>query len=99
MLDVITPQCSNFSGGLTHCGLLTPYGDIDLGQHWPDGTKPSPEPVLTYHQLTFINKLHHFGGDSNEKSYRMSGRSYPIEESIDIHLRAILQKIPQPPII
>ena len=20
---------------LTHCGLVTPYGDIDLGQHWP----------------------------------------------------------------
>ena len=19
---------------LTHCGLMTPYGDIDLGQHW-----------------------------------------------------------------
>ena len=20
---------------LTHCGLVTPYGDIDLGQYWP----------------------------------------------------------------
>ena len=20
--------------GLTHCGLVTPFGDIDLGQHW-----------------------------------------------------------------
>ena len=20
---------------LTHCGLMTPYGDLDLGQHWP----------------------------------------------------------------
>ena len=20
---------------LTHCGLVMPYGDIDLGQHWP----------------------------------------------------------------
>ena len=19
---------------LNHCGLMTPYGDIDLGQHW-----------------------------------------------------------------
>ena len=19
---------------LTHCGLVTPYGDIDLGRHW-----------------------------------------------------------------
>ena len=37
---------------LTHCGLITPYGDIDLGQHWLrlDGTKPLPEPILTNHQ-------------------------------------------------
>ena len=40
---------------LTHCGLVTPYSDIDLGQHWlrygllPEGTKPLPEPILTYH--------------------------------------------------
>ena len=20
--------------GLTHCGLITPFGDTDLGQHW-----------------------------------------------------------------
>ena len=25
---------------LTHCGLVTPYGDIDLGQRRPGGTKP-----------------------------------------------------------
>ena len=41
---------------LTHCGLVTPYGDRDLGQHWyrysllPDGTKPLPEPILTQYQ-------------------------------------------------
>ena len=23
-----------FTAVLTHCGLMTPYGDIDLGQHW-----------------------------------------------------------------
>ena len=39
---------------LTWCGLVTPNGDID--QHWlrwcllPDGTKPLPEPMFTYHQ-------------------------------------------------
>ena len=22
------------SSGLTHCGLVTPFGDINLGQHW-----------------------------------------------------------------
>ena len=43
---------------LIHCGLVTPYDDKDLGQHWlssgngllPGGTKPLPEPMLTYHQ-------------------------------------------------
>ena len=34
-------------------GLVTPYGDIDLGQHWPDNgllpdsTKPPPKPLIT----------------------------------------------------
>ena len=35
---------------LTHCGLATPYGDIDLGQHWtllPDDTEPLREPMFT----------------------------------------------------
>ena len=46
--------------GLTHCSLLMPYGDIDLGQHWsgngllPDGTKPFPEPTLTYHHRNLV---------------------------------------------
>ena len=41
---------------LTHCGLVTPYGDRDLvnigsgNGLLPDGTKPLPEPMLTYHQ-------------------------------------------------
>ena len=46
---------------LAHCGLMTPYGDTNLGQHpgvntgtgnglLPDSTKPLPEPVLTYLQ-------------------------------------------------
>ena len=38
-----------------HCGLVTPYGDIDLGQHWfrqwlvAWRTKPLSEPVLNLH--------------------------------------------------
>ena len=32
---------------------MTPYADIDLGQHllrqWLDGTKPLPEPMLINH--------------------------------------------------
>ena len=41
---------------LTHCGLVTTYGDIDLvnigsgNGLMPDGTKPLPEQMLTYHQ-------------------------------------------------
>ena len=27
------PYCP-YLGWLTHCGLMTPYGDKDLGQHW-----------------------------------------------------------------
>ena len=29
-------DCIEVWGGdeLTHCGLVTPYGDRDLGQHW-----------------------------------------------------------------
>ena len=42
-------------GYLTHCGLVTPYGDIiwvNIGSGnglLPEGTKPLPEPMLTYH--------------------------------------------------
>ena len=32
--DVIMHQCANFNGDLTHWGLVTPYDDRDLGQHW-----------------------------------------------------------------
>ena len=41
---------------LTHCGLVTPYGDrvwVNIGPGnglLPDGTKPLPEPILIYHQ-------------------------------------------------
>ena len=39
-----------------HCGLVTPYGDIILVNNGsgngllPDGTKPLPEPMFTYHE-------------------------------------------------
>ena len=26
--------CKISSAELTHCGLVTPYGNLDLGQHW-----------------------------------------------------------------
>ena len=53
---------------LTHCGLVMPYGELDLGQQGsgnglvPDGTKPLPEPMLTYHQtcsVAFIREKFH----------------------------------------
>ena len=38
-----------------HCGVVTPYGDIDRGQHWlrwwlVDDKKPLPEAMITSHQ-------------------------------------------------
>ena len=44
-----------FHGILTHCGIVTPYDDINMGKHWlgsllTDGTKPLPKPMLTYHR-------------------------------------------------
>ena len=41
---------------LNHCNLVTPYGDMDLGQHWLSnellrgGTKPLLVPMLANHQ-------------------------------------------------
>ena len=35
---------------LTHCGMVTPYGDGDLDQYWPIDTMPLPEPLLTHHR-------------------------------------------------
>ena len=41
---------------LTHCGLVTQYGDMiwvntnSRNGLLPDGTKPLPVPMLTYHQ-------------------------------------------------
>ena len=48
----------------THCGLVTPYDDVDLGQHQlegdgllTDGTKPLLEPKLTNHQLGLVELI------------------------------------------
>ena len=32
--DGLAPPGVSALRTLTHCGLMTPYGDIDLGQHW-----------------------------------------------------------------
>ena len=53
--SIVMQQCIEYCC-LNHCGLVTPYGDRDLGQHFsgngllPAGTKPLPEPMLTDHQ-------------------------------------------------
>ena len=37
---------------LTHCGIATPYGVVEVGHHWfRYSAKPLPEPVQTYCQL------------------------------------------------
>ena len=33
-IEVISWKRSRFNQELTHCGLVTPYGDRYLGQHW-----------------------------------------------------------------
>ena len=33
-IEVISWEQRRFNQELTHCGLVTPYGDRDLGQHW-----------------------------------------------------------------
>ena len=45
---------------LTHYGLVMPHGvNIGLGNGLlPDGTKPLPEPKLTYHQLGPVTITH-----------------------------------------
>ena len=59
----------NLPPGLTHCVLVMPYGQIkwvNIGSGnglVPDGTKPLPEPMLTYHQwgpVTFTWGYHHW---------------------------------------
>ena len=41
-------------GRIIHCGLMAPWGDIALGQHWLRkrlvNRRPLPEPMLTYSQ-------------------------------------------------
>ena len=68
---MLSVKCQPFCLGLnelTYCGLVMPYGDIDLGHIGsgngllPDGTKPLPEPMLTVHNLspvTFISGQFH----------------------------------------
>ena len=46
MIDAYMFNTTTLRNILTHCGLVTPYGDKGLGQHWsrqcllPDGTQP-----------------------------------------------------------
>ena len=35
ILDVPFDALNDTCIGLTHCGLVTPFGDIYVGQHWP----------------------------------------------------------------
>ena len=47
------PTVKILANALTHCGLVRPYGDIELVNNGsgngllPDGTKPLPKPMLT----------------------------------------------------
>ena len=83
---------------ITHCDLVTPYGEIDLS--WTnvdsgnslllDDTKPLPEPMLTNHQwgpVTSILGWFH-------KRY-LSHQSLKAGYFCDIRVRAIFYRMPQ----
>ena len=75
-LSVISPVMWNIKTHLTHCGLVTPYGDRDLGQLWLRQWL-----VAWRHQaITWTNV------------------DWSSVKSSDIHIRAISQEMPQPPI-
>ena len=54
---IVYPLSTESSFWLAHLGLVTSYGDVDLGQYWigsdndllPGGTRPLSEPMMTYH--------------------------------------------------
>ena len=56
----IRPIGPHHKGPLTHWGLVMPYGAkiwVNIGSGnglLPDGTKPLPEPMLTYHQQSRV---------------------------------------------
>ena len=65
IFSLIPPTCQQQQQGtdLIHCGLVMPFGDIDLDQHWlrwwldawrHDGMKPLPESISTYHQMCSV---------------------------------------------
>ena len=52
---------------LTHCGLVMPYGHMELGKNWPDVTEPLPELVLTHHQRCSVAfTWGHFTGNAHD---------------------------------
>ena len=61
---------------LTHWGLVTPFGDIDLGQHW---------------LMQWLVAWRH-------QAITWTNVDWSSVKSTDIHIRAISQEMPQPPI-
>ena len=55
---VLISLCHSSHVRLTHCGLVVPYGDTDVGQHL-FSTKPLPEPMTmsTGHSYTHSVKI------------------------------------------
>ena len=69
----------------TCCGPVMPYGDIDLVNIalgtglLPDGTKPLPEPILTYHEkhsVAFTWELFHIWIKSMAYLHRLHFSNY-----------------------
>ena len=54
-------QRSMLTGKSSHCSLVTPYGDGDMGQHWLRQWLVAvtlSEPMLTYYPLAFKPAYH-----------------------------------------
>ena len=74
------PEINSAQQGLTHCGLVMPYSNIDLDQELitsaqvtpgngllPDGTQPLPQLIWTYKRcsVAFTISVHEQGHELN----------------------------------
>ena len=83
-LDCLFPkmiQCLPLSLTLTHCGLVMPYGDLELGQHWLRYW-----PVTWQHQAITWTNVHH----SSLRYYGIHWREISLEMSfVNMSLKVI----------
>ena len=67
---------------LTHCGLVTPYGDKDLGQHWLRKWL-----VAWQHQAITWNNVDWSSVKSSDNHIRATSQEIPQPSNTKIHLK------------